>query len=315
MYLLTLILSVFTFVELNCENLFDCKHDSLKQDIEFTPTGQRNWTPRKYWRKIDNTARTITACGMNEKGKWNLPDMVALCEIENDSVARDLVRRSPLRSLGYEYIITQSQDVRGIDVMLLWHPGSFSLINSHALHVDLGEKERPTRDILYISGQITSGDTLHVLVVHAPSRYGGEKATRWKRLKVAERIVMALDSIRSTSDNPKIIIAGDFNDSKRSQSLTLITEKDMLNVSADAAGRNGAKGTYKYKGEWSSIDQIFISDTLMSWLIDCRIEDAPFLLEPDERYGGVRPFRTNNGYRYQGGFSDHLPLVLRLDLK
>ncbi len=34
----TLILSSFlTFVELNCENLFDTRHDSLKNDYEFLP--------------------------------------------------------------------------------------------------------------------------------------------------------------------------------------------------------------------------------------------------------------------------------------
>ena len=34
-----LLISVFTFVELNCENLFDCRHDSLKNDTEFLPEG------------------------------------------------------------------------------------------------------------------------------------------------------------------------------------------------------------------------------------------------------------------------------------
>ena len=33
--MLTLLLtSWLTLVELNCENLFDCRHDSLKQDTE-----------------------------------------------------------------------------------------------------------------------------------------------------------------------------------------------------------------------------------------------------------------------------------------
>lgn len=43
------LVSLFTFVELNCENLFDCHHDSLKQDIEFTPEGDRRWTTSKYY--------------------------------------------------------------------------------------------------------------------------------------------------------------------------------------------------------------------------------------------------------------------------
>ena len=42
------------------------------------------------------------------------------------------------------------------------------------------------------------------------------------------------------------------------------------------------------------------------------INDAPFLLEDEPRYGGKRPRRTYNGYRYNGGISDHLPLVVRL---
>ena len=37
-----------------------------------------------------------------------------------------------------------------------------------------------------------------------------------------------------------------------------------------------------------------------------------FLLEEEKRYGGYRPRRTYNGYRYQPGYSDHLPLVARL---
>ena len=34
-----LLVSLFTFVQFNCENLFDCQHDSLKNDVEFLPDG------------------------------------------------------------------------------------------------------------------------------------------------------------------------------------------------------------------------------------------------------------------------------------
>ncbi|WP_444544301.1 endonuclease/exonuclease/phosphatase family protein, partial [Prevotella scopos] len=53
-------------------------------------------------------------------------------------------------------------------------------------------------------------------------------------------------------------------------------------------------------------------ENLRSWVIDCRINDAPFLLEEDTKYGGVKPRRNYNGMRFNNGFSDHLPLVLRL---
>ena len=37
-----------TLVELNCENLFDCRDDSLKEDEEFLPDSPRHWTHSRY---------------------------------------------------------------------------------------------------------------------------------------------------------------------------------------------------------------------------------------------------------------------------
>ena len=39
-----LLLSFFTIVELNCENLFDFRHDEMKDDWAFTPEGSHCWT-------------------------------------------------------------------------------------------------------------------------------------------------------------------------------------------------------------------------------------------------------------------------------
>ena len=88
--ILSLLLSGFlSLVELNCENLFDCRHDSLKQDMEWTPEGQRKWTPGRYWRKLNNIGQEILSC--QQQG---VPDLVALVEVENDSCLFDLTRRS-----------------------------------------------------------------------------------------------------------------------------------------------------------------------------------------------------------------------------
>jgi len=45
---------------------------------------------------------------------------------------------------------------------------------------------------------------------------------------------------------------------------------------------------------------------------EAHIFRAEFLLEEDERYFGKKPFRTNFGPRYAGGFSDHLPIYMDL---
>ena len=79
--MLSLLLTVFTIVELNCENLFNCYHDSLKNDLEFTPGGKRMWTSGKYYKKLNNIAKTLISC-TDER----IPDLMALCEVENDSV-------------------------------------------------------------------------------------------------------------------------------------------------------------------------------------------------------------------------------------
>ncbi len=300
-----------TIVELNTENLFDTRHDTLKNDYEFLPDSPRHWTRTKYWQKLNRIGQTIIACGEDSSG-WTLPDIVGLCEVENDSVLFDLTRRSLLRKARYEYVMTASNDTRGIDVALLYSPFSFRLIKADTIRVIPMKEMRPTRDILYVEGEIESGDTLHVFLLHAPSRMGGELYSRPFRKHVMKRLCNAIDSLRDKYLDPKLLVMGDFNDYADSPSLQLAYEHGLINVSAEAHGCNGAKGTYRYHGEWGSLDQILVSENLRSWVIDCRINDARFLLEEDTKYGGVKPRRNYNGMRFNNGFSDHLPLVLHL---
>lgn len=292
-----------TLVELNCENLFDCRHDTLKQDTEWLPASTRHWTPSRYWRKMNNIGQTILSC--QEEG---VPDLVALVEVENDSVLFDLTRRSLLRNAGYQYLMTESPDERGIDVALLYQPFTFRPLCYDYLDVKPLEGMRPTRDILYVMGETLHGDTLHVFVVHAPSRYGGEKATRPNRQLVADRLIQAIDRL---SPEAKVIVAGDFNDDADSPALRFLESYALKNVTREAKGTHGAKATYRYQGEWGSIDHVFVSPALLDCVEQAFVNDAPFLLEEDQKYGGVKPFRTYNGMRYQRGHSDHLPLVVR----
>ena len=311
MTLSMLLISLFTFVELNCENLFDCRHDSLKNDTEFLPDGAYHWTRTRYWQKLDRIGQTILSCGVKEQ-TWQLPDMVALCEVENDSVLHDLTRRSLLRNARYDYVMTNSPDERGIDVALMYSPYSFRLIESHSVRVNPVKGMRPTRDILYASGVTASGDTLHVIVAHLPSRRGGEKYSRPFRMAAARQVAAVIDSIyNNVSVEAKIIVAGDFNDYSNSESLQLLRSKRMVEVSQGAKGRNGAEGTYRYQGQWGSLDHILTSRNLADSLTECFVNDAEFLIEHDEKYGGVKPHRNYIGPRYNNGFSDHLPLVAR----
>ena len=84
-------------------------------------------------------------------------------------------------------------------------------------------------------------------------------------------------------------------------------------MSANAKGTNGAKATYRFRGEWGSLDHIFLDKSSAALVQECYVHDAPFLLEKDEKYGGVKPRRNYQGPRNLNGFSDHLPLVMRIN--
>lgn len=73
-------------------------------------------------------------------------------------------------------------------------------------------------------------------------------------------------------------------------------------------------GTLKFEGKWYLFDQFMLSSGMIDALssFETRILIHDFLLEPDEAYTGVKPFRTYNGYIYKGGYSDHLPVLLEL---
>lgn len=318
----TLILSsLLTFVELNCENLFDTVHDSLKNDMEYTPGSEYHWTNTRYWKKLNDIAKEIIALGGDENqpslasSQWQLPDFVAMCEVENDSVMVALTKRSLLRHARYEYLMTQSPDERGIDVALMYSPASFRPIRSYSIRIKQLPGTRPTRDILYASGLLVSDDTLHIFVVHAPSRRGGEVASRPYRLQVANQLASAVDSIYAINAHAHVMVTGDFNDYSDSPALDSLYRHRLVNISADAMGRNGAKGTYRYHGEWRSLDQMLCSPALAACKEDCKIGDLRFLLEEDEKYGGMKPFRTYIGPKYKGGYSDHLSLVARFRIK
>lgn len=320
----------FRVMSYNVENLFDCRHDTLKNDYEFLPDAVRHWNYPKYRKKLDSIARVITAVG-----EWAPPALVALCEVENDSVMRDLTRYSALREAGYRYIITQSPDERGIDVALLYQRGFFMPVACQSLPVGKPRKDsRPTRDILHVSGLLMNRDTLDVFVAHFPSRSGGAKESEPYRLLAAKKVRMATDSIFLIRQHPQIILLGDFNDYPDNKSVRQILAAEAPSASPDSlqahklyhllAGKAATRkhfGSYKYQGEWGLLDHIIVSGTLLLKDSPLHTDETkadvfslPFLLTKDTKYYGKQPFRTYYGMKYQGGYSDHLPVYAEFRL-
>lgn len=318
----------FRVMSYNVENLFDCRHDEGKNDMEYLPSGSRHWSKGRYYRKLQQIAKVILAAG-----NWNTPALVGLCEIENDSTAIHLLYKTPLRSQHYRYIMTNSTDHRGIDVALLYQRDKFALIGWACYQIHFTHnKEKRSRDLLHAWGKVITGDTLDVFVCHQPSRYGGELSSLPDRIDAATLLKQKTDSLLSSRGCPYIIIMGDFNDTPTDISLSQILKAQPLPTSSSyqplalynlfyPPTHLPYGGSHKYRGEWSMLDQFILSGTLLD--SSKKIHFVPgsatlfapsFLFTKDKTYRGTRPKRTFYGFKYEGGYSDHLPIILDFSL-
>ena len=120
----------FRVMEYNVENLFDCEHDSLKNDYEFLPDNPKGWSLPRFYDKLNKIGKVILAAGEDQ-----VPDLVGLCEVENEHCVQQLVSNSPLREAGYRYAMTESPDERGIDVVLLYQPETFRHLGTQTVRI------------------------------------------------------------------------------------------------------------------------------------------------------------------------------------
>lgn len=297
----------------NVENFFDIHVDSTLAYNDFTPEGNRRWTARRYNRKRDKLYKVITAMG-----EWDGLTLIGLAEIENAQILDDLVSNTPLAKDHYEFIHFDSHDSRRTDVALLYRPDRFKVV--YASPVSLYDSCRSpinTRDILYVKGLLEK-DTLHLFVNHWTSRYRGLLRSASLRMQAARHLSYLADSLCQLNPGALIVIMGDFNDNPEDESMQWISGQvgscNLLNLPLLAAHKE-VNGTVKYNGKWYFFDQILISKGLIEHdNLKARstgeVFTAPFLLIKDEKYMGVKPKRNYLGFKYQDGFSDHLPVFI-----
>jgi len=308
----------FSFLFYNVENLFDCDDDSLTSDDEFTPGGTRGWTKPRLYDKLDRLSKVILAAG-----KWNPPVVVGLCEVENGKVLQMLTNNPSLQKYNYKIIHKESPDERGIDVALLYRADSFCPFDYQNIPVrDSLDRSFKTREILQVSGVLHGCDTLHLFVNHWPSRYGGLMETARYRCMAASTLKTAIRLLQKKYSQPKIVCMGDFNDQPFDESLSVILGGSVENgklVNLSSEWQKNDIKTLKNGYSWEVFDQWIVSDSFLKSnscfrFLNAEIVTFPFLLENDNKFGGVKPRRTYVGFKYQEGFSDHLPILIRLKM-
>jgi predicted extracellular nuclease len=312
----------------NVENLFDTEDDPLKNDDDFLPKGNYGWTEYRYQQKLNNIYKTLSAVG----GWGGPPEIIGFCEIENRKVLKDLISKTPFQKYGYKIVHEESPDRRGIDVGFIYRPSAFQYIGHEAIAVVFPfDTAGKTRDILHVWGRVNNKDTLHVFINHWPSRRGGQAASEPRRMIAAKNVRNKIDTLFDTRADVNVLIMGDFNDHAEDRSILEglgakhemdnLGDRDLYNFMYNL-GKNWKLGSHKYQGHWGTLDHIIVSAALIknrgnekklhAGKQGGRIFAARFLLEVDNRYMGLQPFRTYGGPKYLGGFSDHLPIYIDL---
>jgi hypothetical protein len=349
----------------NVENLFDTQDDPQTNDSEFLPQSARHWTPKRYRTKLQHVGEVIVESGgwrVTSTAQWQPPACIACAEVENETVLRDLLRRTPVGQMGYVPLITHSPDRRGINIAFLYRPMAFRLIGFESWRLVLPGTSRPTRDLLHVWGCVAGAapDTLDLIFCHLPSRYGGATASQPARSAAHRCMRQHIDSLTAVRRQLSVLVLGDMNDyphtpqlqqelrllppplkkpkspasglpllrTERIQADSLYNLMLLLNrktIHSDVAvptlptagigdipATVEVYGSHKYQGKWGFLDQCFVTGSVLRRIVAYGVFCRPMMLTEDATHLGVRPLRSYYGYRYEGGYSDHLPIIVDL---
>jgi len=308
----------------NLENLFDTVDDPSINDEAFLPDGEMEWTEDRLDKKMYNLARVIRM--MND---YRGPDILGVCEVENEAVLEELVSRY-LSDHDYKIAYLESPDNRGIDNGLIYKSNKFKLLNVQAdtVHLDDGW---PTRLIFGANLLTNENIKITVFVNHWPSRRGGQIESESSRIAAAQTLRNSVDRIFHTDSIANIFIIGDFNDDPNNislfetlnaypikcDSIELEVEEfesagQLFNLSYEAFERG--EGSYKYRDTWNMLDQIIVSESIIignDFNYVCNsfeVFKPEIIVTRSGQYEGT-PFPTYGGRRYLGGYSDHFPVI------
>lgn len=308
-----------TIIFYNVENLFDLEDEPGKKDEEFTPEGEKKWNNKRYQKKIDDIGHVIASISPED-----LPEIIGLCEVENQKVLGDLVQNENLIKGKYKIIHHESPDFRGIDCALLYRPKEFRVKDHFPIHISFNnEPDYKTRDILYVKGKTLNREEFHIFVNHWPSRIGGIPKTEPYRVKLARILKNRIDSITQINRKAKIIVLGDMNDEPENKSLReilgAVSPEDSNGQLVNLMFPEDKKqmGSYNYRGNWNMLDNIVVSKNLLDDKGFTCVDKKGFVFHEEwmqykSPKGNVSPNRTYGGPNYYGGISDHYPVYFRL---
>lgn len=309
----------------NLENLYDTVDDPKTDDDEFTPLGDKRWTNDKYHLKLFNLSTVFSAVA---KDFGSFPAVVGVSEVENMTVMRDLASRDRMRPANYKALHYESNDARGVDVGMFYDPSKFILEGSEPVKLVLRSgREYIGRDILAAWGRL-NGEMFCFYICHFLSRRAGVASTQGFRRAGAETARDHAAAMCRKYPGIKIVVMGDMNDCPSDASLAelLKAHKNPHNVPDGEyfnpfwALEDEGRGTSLHNHKWMLYDNIIVSKNLLPFgeeingLRICKVDSRHFgeIFSRNFMLSHGIPKRSYYGNSFENGFSDHLPVVIKL---
>lgn len=309
----------------NLENLFDTEHSPdrpewlqrrLAKELE-------GWSDNVLNKKLAQLASII--CKMNE---GHGPDILGVCEVENLTVLKKLVKEIEHPSRMYEIAYHDCSDDRSIDVAFIYDELLFKKKEQFAQVI---LKRNATRDLFQVTLETKAREQELILIGnHWPARMGGQYDSEPYRIMAGETLAYWHERIRDIKgDNVAVLAMGDFNDQPFNRSLTdyalsMRNGEDVLHARSPKLYNmmwrllGQQQGTF-YGDELMMLDQFLMSKGLIQGESGMRVrEETLEILAYPEMVNGPgrnRPIcfgRPSANYN-PSGFSDHLPICVRLE--
>ena len=331
----------------NVENLFapenhphriDWVEEQVKDDL-------KGWSPALYDKKLDQLASIIV-----QMNSGSGPEILGLCEIEDEHVLNDLVAKVnaslPGRNMATAHA-TADLSFRGIDTAFIYDQNIFS-VDENLVFNHFVMRRTGTRDILQATfKKKDTGNELIVMANHWPSRSGGAVESAGFRATAGETLGYWHERIFEAApnkDRTPVIALGDMNDDPWDGSLVFNARATrergdversksarFYNLSweylvTDATNHQGKtrtlEGTLYYNGNGNVFDQILVNRPLLDGNKDShfKIVDGtasliafPEMVSHKVGSGAIR-FGLPKGNVTKNvnaqGFSDHFPIGL-----
>jgi endonuclease/exonuclease/phosphatase family metal-dependent hydrolase len=317
----------------NVENFFASAGDPQRPEwlAKKLKSELKGWT-----QTIVNKKATQLAAIIRQINEGQGPDILGVCEVENESVLRLLVEKLGPLGRNYDVAHHDMQDQRGIDVAFIYDADLFETTPDQWFnHVVL--KRNATRDIFQANFTTKlRGNTLVCIGNHWPARMGGgELATEPYRIIAAETlsywIERIVDKLGTDEGDPAILVMGDFNDEPIDRSMIEYALAER--TSHRAKSKRSRKpylynlmwpflaeniGTHHYGGEFTLLDQVLVNRGLLRRELPMRLIGASITIHriPEmTKAGKPRRFGRPSSSFDETGFSDHFPISVRIHEK